>query len=648
MEVSIIRVEGLQKDLNTTGCYVSVDNRLYDVITPLSADNPEAAVELPSSGQLRLIIKNMAQDHDVIGSVSVGLDLLPESGFCWLPIYENLEEDQVFDFDQEFQPPRVLISVNETEAYLLPKIDEISSNPATPIDTMKPLELKPVKTGFDEEHWVSRVNELENKLKDDRWKFQQELGSLKEDMLAREQDSGMALSKLEQENLDKGSEIERINRLLQLKDAKAHQASETLTQCQAQLEERNSEIEALREALAELQLKQSEALCQETVLTNFSKEEFQQTLDDLVTQNKELQNLYELADNDRQNLEEQLKEASSNLELEVNECIGLERYNAELKDQVKHLTEELKLKRPRSREPSLDRLIDNKRPDNSKEELTKLKLKVEELKDSLKELTSQNEVLAEELDYTQSSLKEQNIKVERLVKENEALNDFKTEVERSTELKDVFQADVEFKEFIAKRGLDRIIQRQGEGEYVLADYFLKTYKRNCVFAVEAHGGMQIVEELIKLALKAESTRSRQTFVSQLPVRRSSASSGAPKKANSHRRTNTEQLDLSLSDKSKAGDISYISVSKEDPVSKPSKVRKTISRPVTSRKDNENIPCNGKVESDHDQTPSKSLFKSTVASKSKLRAPASTTPTRERVQRRASRVVERVVHRVPFK
>jgi hypothetical protein len=51
-----------------------------------------------------------------------------------------------------------------------------------------------------------------------------------------------------------------------------------------------------------------------------------------------------------------------------------------------------------------------------------------QLQNSLRELRSQNEVLVEELKYAQSSLADQQIKVNRLVQENAALSDFKGKV----------------------------------------------------------------------------------------------------------------------------------------------------------------------------------------------------------------------------
>mmetsp|Transcript_220 Transcript_220/g.268 ORF Transcript_220/g.268 Transcript_220/m.268 type:complete len:652 (+) Transcript_220:1-1956(+) len=651
MEVSIIRVEGLQEDLNSTGCYVSVDSKLYDVITPLSSDNPDAAVELPCKGELRLIIKNMSQESYVIGSVSVSLELLPESGFCWLPLFETLNKDQVFDFEQEFQPPRVLISVNEAGGFQLPKIEELSSNPITPVEGVK-MSVQHSRTGSIDEHWITRVTELEQRLDEERWKYHQELADLKESMISNDQCAAKAVNKLEQECIEKDVEIGKLKSQIQLlsngKDqAKGFEAKEA--KYNAEIEERDVEIGKLREVLNELQSKQAEILSREVGLSNFSKDEFQQTVDDLITQNKELQSLYELADNDRMQMEDQLKDMTSQLELEVAECINLERHNCELKEQVKHLTEELKQKRVRSREPSVDRLIECKRPESAKkDERAKLKLKIDELKDCVKELTSQNEVLADELDYAQSSLKEQNLKVERLSKENEALNAFKFEVEKSSELKDVTVADAEFKEFICRRGLERVILRKAEGEFLILDYTMKPYKKNGGLVLETHGGMQLVEELIKLALKGESTRSKQNLMSTMPARRTSASTGLTNRANIHRRTNTELLDLSLSEKSKATDISYSS-QKEDLAHKPPKVRKISSRPATSRKENENIQGN-RIEPERDHTPSKTLFKATVASLSKNRTPtpASTTPVRERVQKRISRPSERQVQRVPFK
>lgn len=81
IEIGIVRTEGLTVLSQTIGCYVQIDGRLHDVITPLNAENQENEVLVPSKGLLRLIVKNMACAAEVLGSVSFDLSILKNEGF---------------------------------------------------------------------------------------------------------------------------------------------------------------------------------------------------------------------------------------------------------------------------------------------------------------------------------------------------------------------------------------------------------------------------------------------------------------------------------------------------------------------------------------------------------------------------------------
>lgn len=644
MEVSIIRVEGLQEDLNTAGCYVSVDNRLYDVITPLSVENPDA-VELPSSGQLRLIIKNMAQDHDVIGSVSVSLQVLPESGFCWLPLYDSFDDDQVNDFDQEFQPPRVLVSINEGGSELLSKIDEIISNPTTPLMTMK-MPVHYSRTGSVDELWITRATELEQKLEEERWKYMRELADFKETMLLNESSAAQTATKLREDCNAKDAEIAKLNdELRQLMDrGKADETSTLASQLRGEVEERDVEIGKLREVLIDLQTKQAELFSHEAAFSNFSVDELQTTLDDLLAQNNDLQGLYEQADNERAGLEDRVKDLTDQLEFEASEVVALEKINSELQEQVGQLSDKLKQS---AGEPRMDQVLNCQQLDNFQNEAALLKLQVDELKAELKQHATRNAALTEELAYTQTSLTEETIKACQLMKDNQALTASKLELNRSSNLKDQRQADIELKELISRRGFEGVIRRKAEGEYTVADYTLRPYKFNGNLAFEVHGGMLIVEELIKIASKSNTIRPRKSLLYTMPIRRTSTSAGTSR-TSTHRRTNTEHLDISLSERSKITDISCSSASKEDKSqNRPPLKRKSVSRPSTCRKENESSVGN---RSEATLPTTRSVIKAPgPINKITFRAASSITPVRERNLKRVNRTVERIVGaRVPFK
>lgn len=112
-ELQITKVQGITADLSIVGCYVSLDGRLYDVITPLKTQSADSIVLLPSSGQLRLMIKKMSSgDDQVIGSVSFGIGLFPAvGGQFWVPLCVHTQDDAITAFGPETQGPRLLLKV---------------------------------------------------------------------------------------------------------------------------------------------------------------------------------------------------------------------------------------------------------------------------------------------------------------------------------------------------------------------------------------------------------------------------------------------------------------------------------------------------------------------------------------------------------
>ena len=116
-EISVLRAEGFSDQSGSIGCYVQIDGRLHDVITPLNADNQDSEVLVPFKGLLRLIVKNMGCASEVLGSVSLDIQILPAEGFQWLPLSSNMAKDQIFHLPEEVEKSKILILIN-------PKKDE--------------------------------------------------------------------------------------------------------------------------------------------------------------------------------------------------------------------------------------------------------------------------------------------------------------------------------------------------------------------------------------------------------------------------------------------------------------------------------------------------------------------------------------------
>lgn len=129
LEVSIRSVEGVCADLSSMGCYLSIDGRLYDVITPLSNPGPDATIKLPLAGELRLIIKNMSGNDQVFGSVSIPLEMLPrDPGRLWLPLFDYMDGDLLHALPLNPEPPRLLLSIGDPSPLSpVPELTERSS-----------------------------------------------------------------------------------------------------------------------------------------------------------------------------------------------------------------------------------------------------------------------------------------------------------------------------------------------------------------------------------------------------------------------------------------------------------------------------------------------------------------------------------------
>lgn len=92
-EISIIKTEGF--DYPCLGCYISVNERLYDVVTPLNEDNETNTVSIPNYGMLKLTVKTMGKQENLLGSVSFLLDSDIFEGRCWLPLSSSSENSQI-------------------------------------------------------------------------------------------------------------------------------------------------------------------------------------------------------------------------------------------------------------------------------------------------------------------------------------------------------------------------------------------------------------------------------------------------------------------------------------------------------------------------------------------------------------------------
>jgi len=121
-EIKVVGLEELLYNGSQLGCYVYIDGRLHDVITPLN-ETEEPGVEV-THGELRLIVKMMGEEDETLGSVTLATNLLPKDGFQWLPLFEDLSHDSLSELPAEVIGPRILVLVNAK--YILSPVPELT------------------------------------------------------------------------------------------------------------------------------------------------------------------------------------------------------------------------------------------------------------------------------------------------------------------------------------------------------------------------------------------------------------------------------------------------------------------------------------------------------------------------------------------
>jgi hypothetical protein len=99
------------------GCYVSLDNQLLDVITPLNSPHEVPTLDIPPEGTLRLIFKDMGRPEGYLGSLSMPLSHFLKTSNVWLPLYSNPNNDLLVTIPTDVVPPRILVNVCVNDSF---------------------------------------------------------------------------------------------------------------------------------------------------------------------------------------------------------------------------------------------------------------------------------------------------------------------------------------------------------------------------------------------------------------------------------------------------------------------------------------------------------------------------------------------------
>jgi hypothetical protein len=278
-KISVNQVEGYEIQSQNTGCYLSVDGDFIDVITPISLNSKGYLTDLPSSGLLKLILKNM-RSGEVIGSLSIFIEKIV-IGTQWLPLFDDLHDDLVQSPPSQVDPPRLEVTfVCDDQSPLVTlsteKIDyrffklqeeyEASLKRAEDRDlqnlkkiqelTEAQLELQAqvarmTVTVSEKDHEIAHLNEKIRKMAVENWEneylaLKQSSESYQEDLLTYKSQ----ISRLK-EDLQESNEIALSLTSINLNNCPAHES---------EIQRLNTHVFALKQNILELQRNQAKKM----------------------------------------------------------------------------------------------------------------------------------------------------------------------------------------------------------------------------------------------------------------------------------------------------------------------------------------------------------------------------------------------------
>ena len=118
MKLQLLKTEASWIQIRV-GCYISLDNQLLEVITPLNCPHESPTLDIPPEGTLRLIFKDMGKSDGYIASVSIPLNYFIKSCNLWLPLHSNPNNDTLQTIYAEVSSPRILVNVTICESFNL-------------------------------------------------------------------------------------------------------------------------------------------------------------------------------------------------------------------------------------------------------------------------------------------------------------------------------------------------------------------------------------------------------------------------------------------------------------------------------------------------------------------------------------------------
>ena len=178
---------------SSLGCYISLNNYLVDVITPINNPHAINTVELTKSGVLRLVIRDMGRSDGHLGSVSFPLSLLNcNTSTITLPLFDSPNGDTINSISDVFESPNLTLSYynnySNNEIFLDTKESESNFKTVSMLDPQASISLEE----DDLQIKTSILNNYEEKKTESLKIFHQEIENLR-DELSKEKEKSKSI-----------------------------------------------------------------------------------------------------------------------------------------------------------------------------------------------------------------------------------------------------------------------------------------------------------------------------------------------------------------------------------------------------------------------------------------------------------------------
>ena len=550
IELNIQEAEGIPE--GDYGFYVTVDGRLYDVLT----NYPYFCSELPQQGELRVLLKDMKTDN-VAGSVSFEIQNLCGQGTKWLPLSKDVENDYYLDIEPHLNNPRIMIELGVTEC-LSPVPEALEDNSSFLEPSFMGKSQEKINTTF--ENYQSslqctsqslnnknkalreKIIQLEQKIQNMDWAKQKEihhivhshheeqsqfaimlekhkfqfsqLKTIKDDLekQAKSMESLYKQEKLSREHLEK-----QINKITHEFEMYISSTEQKETQYKTEFSQKDLMIQNLQSKINELtnnlrSLEQDKKTLQSQALISSTQK---QQVEDLHEKLSKALDSLEESEFQRKMLHRQLEDLTAQHDQELTS--SLRNRHSETNKELENVVEKLNKQLQEAHQKSAQ--LENQLEDKELELVTKasgvqndyssqiktLKKKLEDKTNAFNQLKQEHQNL--NLKLTQSQKESQSLsqanqqlneKMDKYQKQCTELGlKLKEKLEENPKLQSQ-NADERFHEYLKNYGVEDKFVRVAEGVYTFGSKKVSVSIKNGCLVCRVGGGYMMVDQFIKL------------------------------------------------------------------------------------------------------------------------------------------------------